>query len=139
MRVNGKIVADRVEYYLGDPIVITLELTNPGQHEVHVFVPHGRSDGLQIAVRQTAGFQLRDMTEEPDTGMVPETRLAPSQTYRQAFPLSQWLVFTAPGTYYVQCSLPVRVASASLRQADADRDEETLTVSDILRFRVLSG
>ena len=138
MRVAGKIVANRVEYHLGDPIVITLVFTNLGQQEIYVFVPHGRSDGLQIAVKQTTGFQLKDMTEEPDTGIAPEIRLAPSQTYRQAFSLSQWLVFTAPGTYDVQCSLPVWVASASLRQADADRNEEALTVSSVLQFKILS-
>jgi hypothetical protein len=136
MDIEGRFEADRAEYRLGDPITVTLELVNPGHVDVYVFVPRGRADGLRIGVRQSTGYRLADMTAEPEPGLVAEVALPPSRSHRQVFPLSAWLFFTAPGTYDVECSLPVRIASASLRQAGAHRMEESRTIASVLRLTI---
>lgn len=114
-------------------------LVNRGHEEVYVFVPRGRADGLRIAVRQTAGYRLVDMTAEREPGLVAEVALPPSRTHRQVFPLSDWLGFTAPGTYDVDCSLPLRIANVSLRRAAAGRKEESRTISGVLRLTIRPG
>ena len=139
MRVAAFFQTDRTEYRVGEPIWVTLFIRNEGAHDIYLFVPRGRADGLQIRVKEGDGFQLKDLREEPEPGLVGEKKLLPGATYSQQFPLSEWLVINESGEFVVECSIDVETSNMSLREQNEQRAASTMTVSTDLSFTVLPG
>ncbi|MCZ7398029.1 MAG: hypothetical protein O8C59_05965 [Candidatus Methanoperedens sp.] len=83
MGLKGFFKADREEYHLSEPILVTLVIKNETDHEIYLFVPRGRADGIRITVKEGKNFQIKGMREEPEVGLVPEERLLSGEIYRR--------------------------------------------------------
>lgn len=137
MDIVGYIEAGRREYRLGEPISVTLFIKNRGDKPAYLFVPRGRADGIRVRVKEGEGLRLKDMTEEPEPGLVQETKVAPGGTYSQEYPLGRWLVLDKPGSYTVECEVEVEGSDASLRDTGGKRMSLRTTIRSDVHFVVL--
>ena len=138
MKLKGGFEADSEEYQLGEPIWITLAIQNDSDSDVYLFVPTGRSSGLQITVLEGNGAELKDMREEPDAGFVPEIKLPVGEEYRQRYLLTQWLRFVQVGRYQVRCTAEVEAYNVSLRDTGTNRVGQYIAISSVLNLTVLT-
>ena len=138
MSLKGFFTADRREYYLGDPIWVTLAIRNETDNEVHLFVPRGRVNGIQIAVKEGNDVQIKGMTDEPEPGLVSETKVPPGETYRQPYLLTQWLLFKKPGHYTIECTLEIEWYTVSLRQKNVNRVGTNVSISTEFHLTILT-
>jgi hypothetical protein len=134
--IVGYFQADRQEYQLGQPISVTLYIKNQGHEVAYLWVAKGRDRGIRIEVEQGHSFEMKGMLQEPESGLLPEIRIAPGETVRQEFLLSKWLTLREPGSYVVECSIPIEVANRSLRDSGGKRTSKHVTVRSKLRLTV---
>ena len=116
--IRGWFEPERLDIRPGAQFAVELVVRNEGDGQAFVFVPTGRAEGLEIEVVQGEDYALTGLENEPDVGLVGERRLAPGETYRQEFPLSDWLRLGAPGRYVVECRIPVQASDRSARDGD---------------------
>ncbi len=135
MVLKGFFKADQDEYTLGQPIWITLFLTNSSDEDLYIFVPKVRSGGIQIDVEQGRGYSLKDMTGEPEPGLVGERMLKPGGSCSQRYFLTQWLIFNEPGDFIVRISIRIEVYHSSIRER-SERSPEHIAVSSDLHLRI---
>jgi len=137
MVITGHFELDQKQFHLGETLWVTLVIQNESDQAVFLFVARGRDHGLQITVKQGGGAHLQDLSREPEVGLVPEQRLSPHETFRQRYQLSQWLSFTEPGDYTVECAIEVEAYNASLHQDTVNRVATKVLISTDLRFTIL--
>lgn len=135
-KIDGAFKTDRNEYYLGDSIWINLSLTNISDKDVFVFIPTGRVQGLDIHVKENEGYETKSLVQEPDTGLIPELKLAPLESYVQQYLLSKWLKFKKAGNYTIECSIPIELADFSIRDKLTNRKLSSKTVFSVLNLRI---
>jgi hypothetical protein len=111
--LTGRFTVAAPQHRIGDPLGLTLELRNDGDADVFVFVPHGRADGVQIEVLDGPARAL-DLTNEPEPGLVGQTRLAPGETHSKTYPLGDWVAFDAPGRCSLACSIELETQPTGL-------------------------
>ena len=114
LHLRGRFEPERQHVRLGEPFSIELVLRNDGNRDAFVFVPHGRADGLAIAVLEGGAHELSGLEREPEAGLVGQKRLPPGGTYRQEFPLSSWLALNEPGSYVLECRISVEAADKGI-------------------------
>lgn len=137
MGLQGFFQAEQEGLRLGEPFHVTLFINNETDHDAYVLVPRGRADGVRITVKEGLNFQIKDMREEPEPGVVAEVKLSPGDTYSQQFPLSDWLIIKEAGSYTVECAIEIETYGASIRQKDVDRVTTKVPISTELHFTVL--
>lgn len=134
MSLQGLFRTEKNELQLGEPFSVTLFIKNESDHDVYVLVPTGRADGLQITVNDGGNVQVKDMTAEPEPGVVAEEKLSPSETISRQFPLSDWLIVRAPGSYTVGCAIEIETREASMRSKGDDRGPTMVSIATELSF-----
>jgi hypothetical protein len=139
MEIVGYFESSRPEFQLGESVSVTLFVRNQGKETAYLLVPRGRADGIRIQVKEGTGFQLSDMTQEPEPGLVPETKVSSGETYSQEFPLSKWLVLGKPGPYTLECAVDVKTSDKSLRDSDQNRVSLRTTIQSDVHFVVLAA
>ena len=138
MDIVGHIEAAKQEYQLGEPISVTLVVKNQGKDTAYLFVPTGRAGGIQIEVKQGQHFEVKDMLHEPEPGIQPEIKLGPGETLKQEIPLSEWLILKEPGSYIVECAIPIEVSRGSLREGDAKRLSEQVIIRSNVSLAIVA-
>jgi hypothetical protein len=138
MDPDGFFQADRPSFVAGEPISATLVLRNDSRRDLYVFVPRGRAEGIELTVVEGPA-EIKDMRQEPEPGLVGETRIGPGETYRQPFMLSDWLDVRQPGTVRVVCRIVLAAYSSSLRDAASPRLAESVEIATVIGFAVLPG
>jgi len=137
MGLKGFFKADREEYHLSEPILVTLVIKNETDHEIYLFVPRGRADGIRITVKEGKNFQIKGMREEPEVGLVPEERLLSGEIYRQQYQLTRWLTLKEPGYYRVECGIEIESYNVSISQKNLDRVATKVAISTDIHFNIL--
>jgi hypothetical protein len=110
-----------------------------GNDTLHILMPRGRAGGIQIEVKQGGNAQVKDMLHEPEPGLEAEIKIAPGETLRQEFVLSDWLILRQSGAYVVKCEIPIEVSRESLRVGEAMRSPKRVTIQSDVRFNVVSN
>jgi hypothetical protein len=136
MDIVGHIEAAKSEYGLNEPISVTAFITNASSDTLHILVPRGRAGGIQIEVKQGDKAQVKDMLQEPEPGLETERKIAPGETFRQEFVISDWLILKQPGTHVVACTIPIEVSRETLRAGEANRSSKRVTIQSDIRFNV---
>ena len=136
MELEGLFQTDRATYRLGEPIGVTLVLRNAGPRLLYVFVPRGRAEGVEVTVLEGPAA-IRDMDQEPEPGLVGETRIDPGESYRQPYVLSNWLEVQQPGALRIACRVVLTVRATSLRHAISPRAVKAVEIASAIDFFVL--
>jgi hypothetical protein len=121
-------------HHLGSPIWVALELTNSSRTDVYTFLPRGRADGIDIDVksgRAGVDYVVKDLTEEPEGGLVAETRIRAGESLVQQYRLTDWVAFQQPGVYVIRLSVALDANATSLRIRPGPRSNRVLIEGDI--------
>lgn len=137
MSIVGHVEADKQSYKLGQPIPVTLSIKNEGKATAYLFVPTGRSGGIHIEVKQGEKVEVKDLLNEPEPGLQPEIRIAPGETLTRELFITEYLSFGEPGSYIVECAIPIEVSDQSLRLADEKRVSNETIVRSSVRFTIV--
>jgi hypothetical protein len=131
LALKGSFELDRERYLVGEPIGVTLRIENCSERPAFLLVPRGRANGIEIKVVQGNKFELRDLLQEPEPGLLAETKISGGETFRQKYPLSEWLLLKEPGDYSIECTVTIEVSDKSMRNDSGGvvRIVETFTVS----------
>ena len=140
--LRGSISTDRVQFGLGQPIWVTLELHNESAVNMYVFVPTGRAQGFRFEIRggqPGTDYELTGLESEPEPGLVGETRIEPGGSFQQLYPLTQWVTFKRPGTYVAECEIDIEVHMQSLREQSPGLPSSTTTIASKVPLTIVSS
>jgi hypothetical protein len=121
-------------HHLGSPIWVALELTNSSRADVYTFLPRGRADGIDIEVksgRRGVDYIVKDLTEEPEGGLVAETRIGAGDSLVQHYRLTDWIAFQQPGVYVIRLSAAMDANAESIRIRPDPRSNRVLIEGDM--------
>jgi hypothetical protein len=139
LALKGGFELDQERYLVGETIGVTLRIENRSDRPVFLFVPRGRANGIDIRVVQGSEFELKDLRHEPEPGLLAETKISGGETFRQKYPLSEWLLLKEPGDYTIECRIQIEVSDKSMleKPGETPRVVEALRVSTQLPVTIL--
>lgn len=112
----AKADADKAGYFVGEPIYVTLRVTNKGKSPISFpdggdYRGTGRHERFTVRAWDAAGRQVPDPIKPSGFGggLGGDRTIRPGETYTDAVLVNLWCPLTKPGQYTVECRRTVNV------------------------------
>lgn len=128
--LTGKFSLRSDSFALGAPVSVYLEYANTGADPIAFMIGNGRKDGFRFLCPDPRVTQLNPYHEFG--GLTEVIKLEPGANGAREVRLEQYLEFTAPGRYRIDCELDARLCDDMLNPIATEAIRGTIE----LRFNV---